>query len=98
MKPEIAERLLVLKSLNKIIETEVEFVKDIVILRIKKSSSADLLKSNLAKPFQITMDLMDVEAMIEHIFDMGRVEALANLHEEINKSIKSIEYEDEISQ
>lgn len=98
MKPEIAERLVVLKSINKVIETEVEFVKDIIILRIKKNSSADLLDSNLAKPFQRVMDLEDVEAAIEHIFDMGRIEALANLHEEFTKSINSIEYEDKISQ
>jgi hypothetical protein len=98
MKPEIAERLVVLKSVRKIVETEVEFVKDIIILRIRKNSSADLLDSNLARPFQRVIDLVDIEASIEHIFDMGRIEALANLHEEFTKTINSIEYEDKISQ
>lgn len=98
MKPEIVERLVLLKSVRKIIETEVEFVKDIIILRIKENSSADLLNSNLERPFQRVIDLIDVEASIEHIFDMGRIEALANLHEEFTKSINSIEYEDKISQ
>jgi hypothetical protein len=98
MKPETAEYLAIIKSVRKLIEEESKLVSEVVIMRIKANSSPELLKSNIASPYERTMDLMDVEAIIEHIFDMGRLDAYKLLYQELTKTINSIEYEDKISQ
>lgn len=98
MKPEIAEYLAVLEAVRKVIKTESKIITEIVLIRIQENSSPELLESNLKNPYNTIMDLMDVEATIEHIFDMGRLDAYKNLYEEFTRTIKNIEYEDKISQ
>ncbi len=92
------ETIAAFRIVNALIQEEMEFTKSVINLRIRTASIPEKRQQYINDPFRLDVDFIEPEAIVEHVQDLGKLSGYVLISNEILKTIKNLEYQNEISE